>query len=534
MNSIIKKCLILSTVALLCSCARKSGEQGLPSHPEVLTEAGTYPIIKEEYKGQVSINVMGASNAAINPDWSKNKFFLRFSEETGINFTFNVYGDASYNEKKALALSTGNNLPDVFIKASLNNYDEVTYGGKTLRSLNELIEGYAPNVKKLLDDNPIVKKSITTADGNIYALPTIYTNLPNNTTTNMRGFFWINQDWMGDLAMPKTPEELKTVLTKFKNERCTIKDSYPMVIGGIDDLLKIFNFFGLEMTNYWVQGDDTGKLVFGPKTDNFKQCLQYIKGLVDAGLMNANWSTTTATDINAKGASGDYYGCFVAAAPQYAVGYSKIRQYTTLDPISPTGTGGFWGARNPLQRGTFALTTSCQYPEAAIRMIDALYDTNAPYGLWSSIGKENEEWRWLDEEHTAWKSTVSDNDYSRVMSTTIIQTGDGMPYAVDESFWGKQQTDIDTYTRPLRDRQMLYGKVGYPDVYFNKTDLKTMADLATDINNYITRYIANVISGSKNLDSDWNEFVKFNRLGLDEYLSILQARYDDFNKQRKI
>ena len=178
------------------------------------------------YKGQVSINVMGASNAAINPDWSKNKFFIRFSEETGINFTFNVYGDASYNEKKALALSTGNNLPDVFIKASLNNYDEVTYGGKTLRSLNELIEGYAPNVKKLLDDNPIVKKSITTADGNIYALPTIYTSLPNNTTTNMRGFFWINQDWMGDLAMPKTPEELKTVLTKFKNEKCTINQRF--------------------------------------------------------------------------------------------------------------------------------------------------------------------------------------------------------------------------------------------------------------------------------------------------------------------
>ena len=78
---------------------------------------------------------------------------------------------------------------------------------------------------------------------------------------------------------------------------------------------------------------------------------------------------------------------------------------------------------------------------------------------------------------------------------------------------------------------MLYGKVGYPDVYFNKEDLKTMSDLATDINNYITRYIANVISGSKDLDSSWGEFVKFNRLGLDQYLKILQERYDDFNKE---
>ena len=529
MKPIIKNSLILLTIVpILCSC--KQNKQEVYSHPEVLTEPGTFPIIKDEYQGKVVLNVMGASNAAINPDWSKNKFFTRFSEATGVKFTFNVYGDASYNEKKSLTLSTGNNLPDVFIKASFNNYDEVTFGGKTIRALNDLIDGYAPHIKKLLDDNPVIKKSITTADGNIYALPTIYTNLPNDTTTNMRGFFWINQDWMGDLEMPKTPGELKTILEKFKAEKCTIRDSYPMVIAGIDDLLKIFNFYGLEMTNYWVQGDGSGKLVFGPQTDNFKECLRYIKSLVDAGLMNRDWSTTTATDINAKGSSGDYYGCYVSAAPQYVVGYSKIRQYVTLDPISVTGEGGFWGAKNPLQRGCFALTTACQYPEAALRMMDALYDTSAPYGLWSVIGKENEEWQWLDAEHTAWKSTVSDNDYSRVMSTTIIQTGDGMPYAIDESFWEKQQTDIDTYTRPLRNKQMLHGRVGYPDVYFSKSDLKTMADLSTDINNYITRYIANVISGEKDLDATWGDFVKFNRLGLDEYLRILQARYDDFNK----
>lgn len=529
MNNYLKRTLLLlAIVPMVCSC--KTTDIIIHSNPDVLTEPGTYPIINEEHAGEVVLNVMGASNAAINPDWAKNKFFQRFSAETGIDFTFNVFGDGSYAEKKSLALSTGNNLPDIFIKANLTNYDEVTFGGKTLRPLNDLIDNYAPNIKELLDDNPIVRKSITTTDGNIYALPTIYINLPNDTTTNMRGFFWINKDWMGDLEMPTTPEELKVVLRKFKNERLTIKDSYPMVIAGIDDLLRIFNFFGLEMTNYWVQEGSDGKIVFGPQTENFKECLRFIKSLVDEGLMNKNWSTTTATDINAKGSSGDYYGCFVQAAPQYVVGFNKIRQYTTLNPLSVTGEGGFWGAKNPLQRGTFALTYKCEYPEAAIRMIDALYDVDAPYGLWSSIGKEGEEWQWLDEEHTAWKSTVSDNDYSKVMSTTIIQTGDGMPYAVDESFWSKQQTDIDTYTRPLRDQQMLYGYVGYPDVYFTKSELRVIADLAADINSYITRYIANVISGAKDLDSTWEDFAKFSRLGLDEYLEILQRRLDEFKR----
>ncbi|MGI6713829.1 MAG: hypothetical protein ACOX3K_02065 [Bacilli bacterium] len=525
------KILIPSAVLLatLCACTGQTSQK-LHSHPEVLTEPGTFPIIKEEYRGEVSLKIMGASNAAINPDWSKNKFFIRFSEETGVDFTFNVYGDGMYNDKKAFALATNNNLPDIFFKAALNNYDEVTYGGKTLRPLNDLIDEYAPNIKQLLEDNPIVKKSITTTDGNIYALPTIYTNLPNNTTSNMRGFFWINKDWMGTTPMPKTPAEYKAILQTFRQERLKIRDSYPLVVAGIDDLLKIFNFFGLDLVNYWVQGDEDGQLVFGPKTDNFKQGLAFIKSLIDDNLMNANWSTMEAAEINARGASGDYYGSFVQAGPQFAVGFNKMRQYTTLDPLSVTGEGGFWGAKNPLQRGCFALTYECKYPEAAIRMMDALYDIDAPYGLWSSIGKENEEWQWLDEEHTAWKSTISDNQYSEVMSTTIIQTGDGMPYAIDESFWEKQATETDTYTRPLRNRQMTFGKVGYPDVYFDSVQLTEMADLSTDINTHITRYIAGVLNGSKNLEGDWETFIKFSRLNLDRYLEILQERYDDFNQ----
>ena len=114
------------------------------------------------------------------------------------------------------------------------------------------------------------------------------------------------------------------------------------------------------------------------------------------------------------------------------------------------------------------------------------------------------------------------------MATTIIQTGDGMPYAVDESFYERQQTDTDLYTRPLRNKQMQYGKVGYPNVYFNKTELREISDLATDINNYVNRYIANTISGSKNLSSDWDNFKEFKRIDLDRYLQILQGRYDDF------
>ena len=180
------------------------------------------------------------------------------------------------------------------------------------------------------------------------------------------------------------------------------------------------------------------------------------------------------------------------------------------------------------ERGCFAITSACRYPELAIRWIDTLYDTDEEYGLWAIVGKEGSEWKWNDEDKTTWSSLVPDETYSSVMSTTIIQTGDGMPYAVDESFFDKQATETDLYIRPLRNRQMEYGKVSYPMVYFNKKDLRTVSDLATDINTYVTRFISNAITQDNYLEKNWESFVKFDRMGLDEYMEILQKAYDDF------
>lgn len=521
---LVSACMLFGAAA----CAPK--EQIVYSNPQVLAEGDGYPILKEEYKGQIKLKMMGANNAAINSDWSKNKFFTRMKDLTGVDFDFEVYGDDMYKEKKNLALTTGDNLPDVFFRANFSNYDEITYGGKTLRALNDLIDGYAPNIKKLLEENPVVRKSITATDGKIYALPTIYTNLPNGIENQMRGFFWINQDWLTELNldMPKTPDEFLSVMRAFKKNKCTARDAYPLAIAGIDDLLKLFNFFGLDLVEYWVQGEEDGSLTFGPKTEAFKEALAFIRTLYKEGLMNSNWSTFTTTQMSSLGPTGDYYGCFVQAAPQYVVGFGKMKQYTTLDPVSVTGEGGFWGARNPVQRGCFAITNVCRYPELAMRWIDTVYDVNAPYGLWAIIGQEGEEWEWLDEEKTEWKSTVADSEYAAVMATTIIQTGDGMPYAVDETFWGKQQTATDLYTRPLRNKQMMHGRVGYPDVYFNARDLREMSDLAADINSYINRFIASSVSTEGYLEKEWSGFTEFRRLRLDRYLELLKGRYDEF------
>ena len=508
------------------------------SNPEVLNDLADYPILKDEYLGNITLKLMGANNSAINPDWASNKFFIRMENLTGVKFKFEVYGDDMYDEKKALTLSTNTNLPDIFFKANFQNYDDVAYGGKSLRALNDLIEDYAPNIKRILDENPIIKQSITTRDGNIYSLPTMYLNLPNDNKTIMRDFFWINKKWMNEIPleifnkeMPTTTDELLTVLRWFKENKTKGNNQYPLVLSGKSDILRIFNFFGLDMRNYWVQSFDNDELVFGPTTDNFKEALEFLNICYKEGLINKNWSSFSKTEMSAIGSSGDVYGAYITAAPQYVSGYARMKDFIAMNPlISSTNNTPMWGATNPLENGTFAITTASKYPELAIRWIDTLYDLSKDYGLWAIIGQEGEEWQWKNSEKESWESIVPESSYSQIMAKTIIQAGDGMPYAVDESFWEKQQTPNDTYTRPQRNEQMSYGKVGFPNVYFDNKEFKLMGDIASDIESYIMRFISNAISRDNYLNSEWNQFIQFKNLRLDEYLRILQEALDDFNE----
>jgi putative aldouronate transport system substrate-binding protein len=530
--------LMMASFLVLTACGQE--EIILHANPQVLTEAGRYPIIQDAYKSEVSIKIMGANNAAINPDWKNNKFFNRMTELTGLRLEFEVYGDDMYAEKKSLYLSTRENMPDVFFKAQFSNYDEATYGGTSLRGLNELIDGYAPHIKKILDDNPVVKKSVTTTNGEIYAIPAVYTNMPmygdKRIDSIMRSFLWINTEWLAAIGepAPKTADDLLRVLRLFKAEKCQGKShAFPLVIAGIDQLLPLFNIFGLDLTQYWVQGKGADAISFGPQTENFKEALKFLRTLVREGLINDNWSTFTPAQMQANGSvsgpDGDIYGAYFSASPQFVSGFNRLEKFATLDPLtSAVNDDAFWGSLHGLQRGCFAITTACKYPEAAIRWLDSLYDLDKPYGLWGIIGGEAEEWEWLDEEKARWKSTVSEADYSKIMATTIIQTGDGMPYAIDESFFSKQQTPTDLYTRPLRDRQMSFGRVSYPQVYFDKSDIKTMADIGTDINSYINRFIASSLSTDGYVDSNFEGFKRFDRLRLDKYLEILKGRYIAF------
>ena len=140
-------------------------------------------------------------------DWETNKFFERMQERTGISFTFRQYNKRAKWQDAKTEMFSGGEMPDVLFKAALNTEELVRWTDSGhLIDLAPLIPENAPNLSRLLDENPEWRKAITLPNGKIGALPSIQRCAPQNA-------MWINQEWLKRLGL-EMPTDLQSL------ERC--------------------------------------------------------------------------------------------------------------------------------------------------------------------------------------------------------------------------------------------------------------------------------------------------------------------------
>lgn len=120
----------------------------------------------------------------LSGDFNQMEILKRISNETGINVEYECIPGNVWSEKKNLMLAS-NDLPDLFIGGGISDSDINKYGkAGMLLPLDDLIQ-YAPNVSKMLEKYPDLKKSLTSPDGKIYTLPYYDEFLPENIPDNL-------------------------------------------------------------------------------------------------------------------------------------------------------------------------------------------------------------------------------------------------------------------------------------------------------------------------------------------------------------
>lgn len=150
-----------------------------------------------------------------------NKFEERlvwkeYAKMSNVKVNFQTVPFENLTEKRNLALANGD-YPDVLYSARVPASDLMKYGSQgVFVKLNDYIDSYAPNLKKLMDKYPDLRKALTMPDGNIYSFPSFYSPefLPMLIGTPL----WVKKDWLDKLNMkePQTIDDLYAYLKAVK------------------------------------------------------------------------------------------------------------------------------------------------------------------------------------------------------------------------------------------------------------------------------------------------------------------------------
>lgn len=495
---------------------------------------GEYPIVNDP----ITFKIMGRKDPGA-PDWGELEVFKRLSETTNINFEFEIYEAGTWNEQKNIAL-VGGEYGDIIMRDDANAItDEETYGPQGIfLDLTELIDGYAPNIKAMMEKYPDVKAAMTSMDGKIYGLPYVFFT---GTTQGHTGFY--SKEWLDNVGIEKEPEsidELYEMLKEFKekdaNGNGDPNDEIPMTCVGltttIRDLL-IPAFTGLP-DGLSFNVNNAGEVVYAPAVDEYKEFLLFAHKLYEEGLLDPEFSTQNAQQWQAKVMANQ---CGVYSGSPTALDPSTTAQQLSLLPLT-SDTNPDRVVKRPfyLYPGRAFITDKCSDPIAAIRLLDMFYATeeNAVDGFCGTtlfVGYEGENWKYTDDSKTAYEWIEPITGFGDINQTV----------SVNMELPGLLEFEVAPYGNPLMEmkasevaaKQKPYynTKNAFPaNARFTAEETERGNVIENDLYNQVVLMTTKFIIGEVDIESGWEDYLaSLDKIGLQELLGIKTDAMERWN-----
>src|SRR5699024_6635175 len=156
-----RKLLLFAALVLifvLAACGNKGaatdGDEDKSSSVDV-NKSGM-PIVDEEIDMTIFANKPAQNE---DNDWNDILIWNHYRDLTNINADWTLVKPDALDEKRNLALGSGE-LPDAFFLSQLTNSDILKYGEQGMFiPLNDLIDEYAPNLTALMEEDPSIRKA---------------------------------------------------------------------------------------------------------------------------------------------------------------------------------------------------------------------------------------------------------------------------------------------------------------------------------------------------------------------------------------
>ena len=474
----------------------------------------------------------------LSPNWgnpAEGEFWQWLEEKTNVHIEWVTYLESEATEKFKLLMASGE-YPDAFLGAlGGSDNDIITYGNEGIYiPLNDLIDQYAPNFKKRVEEEyPDLMKMITCADGNIYGMPSVLYNpdIYNNT--------FINKKWLDAVGaeVPTTTEEFAEVLRLFKENDPNGNgeaDEIPMTFifsdWGASDHGPYFGAFGYPLSPDYLMIDNKEVKYLGAE-ESYKKGAEWLNSLYSEGLIDRDAFTQDDSSLAAKvsqGTVGVFSSWDRSPAGEYADDYVALMPLKGPDGDQNALVEGITG----FYKGRFMITDKAENPEILMQWIDRFYESmevglNATYG----IGPDKDKAWYYDEN-----------------GEIVFKSGDDLP---DEYVRGQQQLPFapailndtvgdflgDPFKNEVTANMKEYaGKFTdgtwerWPNAYMTLDEKDDIATTETDLQDYSKNQLAKWISGESDVNADWDGYLEeLENIGLSHYLEVKQGIYDRYS-----
>ncbi|THF76754.1 extracellular solute-binding protein [Cohnella fermenti] len=554
---------VLAFVAVLSGCSDKNeaansspgGSSGASSEatsssspvaseqPANGTEAEALPIVSEPLT-LTYFTQLAANAAPVVKDYNEIAAYQELEKRTGIHIEWKHPVAGQEAQQLSLMMASGNptdiieyNWTDGYPGGAAKAIAE----GNAIR-LNELIDQYAPNFKKLLEEHPEYKKMITNDDGDIYAFPFLRGDPSLLTSAGL----WIRQDWLDKLGlkMPVTVEDWHTVLKAFKEQD-------PNGNGKADELP--FNFGQPNANKFWFDrtsafigawGIGTGfyqensQVKYGAIQPEFKSFLQTLQTWYKEGLIDPDYALTDSKAMDAK-ITGNLLGAGFAS-----IGGGIGRLYQLMADIDPSYK--VLGAPLPvLEEGDTlqlmqrdfpytglgaSITAANKHPIETVKWMDYKYGEAG--SLLMNFGIEGVSYNMVDgnPQYTEAVTKAPDNlSFAQALSKYALPAANGA-FVQDKRYFDQfaglpiQQESMKNWMQGGTEKMM-------PPVSVTADESARFASVMNDVNTYIAEMFDKFVMGSEPIEN-FDKYVKtLKSMGIDDAISIEQAALDRYNSR---
>lgn len=465
--------------------------------------------------------------------------FKKAAELTNISLKSVVPKTTTSSTEAFNLMMAGGELADLIFAQSI--YIQKYSSEGAFMPLNELIDKYAPNIKREIETNEAFRKAVTSEDGNIYYVVQAQKLSENSdiTSTTNQGYF-IRKDWLDKLGMeiPTTMEEYTDVLRAFRDNDLNgngKKDEIPFFANTAEEFLRIpVNYYGGRI-NWYV--DDDGKVGLGQYDPIYKEGIKlaaqwYKEGLVDTEIFTRG---SKARDIllgNNQG--GALRGAFDSTAAYNDKLKETIDGFNLVPMLPPKNINGKIFEETSTSIGVagnfggFAISYQNKHPEETMKYLDFWFGETG--SRLAEFGVEGEQYDMVDGLPVLKESVVNGGDPA-VSQLRAVGAQQLIPY-YDTREARRQWTNEIALEGTKQYEESGCIADSFPTLTFTVDESETIDAMLGSIVTYMSEMQQKWVLGESDIEAEFDNYRdKLKAMGIEECIAAYQSAYDRYVKK---